>query len=61
MTFDPNCQAVELPNTRREGQTGIYRRKGHEVSLVAVPPSRPHIKTIYDAFQNGMCDIATLQ
>ncbi|KAG0020171.1 hypothetical protein BGZ82_011680 [Podila clonocystis] len=54
MTFDPNCQAVELPNTRREGQTGIYRRKGHEDALVAVPPSRPHIKTIYDAFQNGL-------
>lgn len=33
---------------------GIYRRKGFEDALLVVPPSRPHIKTIYDAFQHGM-------
>ncbi|KAK3847797.1 MAG: hypothetical protein J3R72DRAFT_430806 [Linnemannia gamsii] len=49
-----DTQAVELPGTRRPGQTGIYRRKGYEDALLAVPPTRPHIKTIYDAFQHGL-------
>ncbi|KAF9543684.1 hypothetical protein EC957_000539 [Mortierella hygrophila] len=51
---DVDIQAVELPGTRRPGQTGIYRRKGFEDALLAIPPSRPHIKTIYDAFQHGL-------
>ncbi|KAK3827693.1 MAG: hypothetical protein J3Q66DRAFT_274964 [Benniella sp.] len=54
MAFDSKHQSVELPGTRRPGQTGIYRRKGHEDALVEVPQSRPHIKTIYDAFQHGL-------
>ncbi|KAG9326244.1 hypothetical protein KVV02_000959 [Mortierella alpina] len=54
MSLDKNSQSVELPGTRRPGQTGIYRRKGFENALIAVPPSRPHIKTIYDAFQHGL-------
>ncbi|KAG0206691.1 hypothetical protein BGX28_001890 [Mortierella sp. GBA30] len=54
MTFDKNQQSVELPGTRRPGQTGIYRRKGFENEIVSVPPSRPHIRTIYDAFQHGL-------
>ncbi|KAG0275831.1 hypothetical protein BGZ95_008335 [Linnemannia exigua] len=49
-----DIQAVELPGTRRPGQTGIYRRKGYEDALLVVPPTRPHIKTIYDAFQHGL-------
>ncbi|KAG0246130.1 hypothetical protein BGX31_004319 [Mortierella sp. GBA43] len=52
--FDKDQQAVELPGTRRPGQTGIYRRKGGENGLLYTPPSRPHIKTVYDAFQNGL-------
>ncbi|KAF9092954.1 hypothetical protein BGX29_009889 [Mortierella sp. GBA35] len=51
---DLEMQAVELPGTRRPGQTGIYRRKGFEDALLSVPPNRPHIKTIYDAFQHGL-------
>ncbi|KAF9431272.1 hypothetical protein BGZ94_003587 [Podila epigama] len=54
MTIDLNCQAVEMPNSRREGQTGIYRRNGFQDALLTVPPSRPHITTIYEAFQNGL-------
>ena len=33
---------------------GIYRRSGFENGLLSVPPSRPHIRTIYDSFQHGM-------
>ncbi|KAG0338790.1 hypothetical protein BG004_007089 [Podila humilis] len=54
MNIDLNNQSVEVPNTRRAGQTGHYRRKGFEQELLTVPPSRPHIKTVYDAFQNGL-------
>ncbi|KAF9189905.1 hypothetical protein BGZ51_009184 [Haplosporangium sp. Z 767] len=54
MSFDKDHQSVELPGTRRPGQTGIYRRKGYENALLSVPPTRPHIKTIYDAFQHGV-------
>ncbi|KAF9963844.1 hypothetical protein BGZ65_010047 [Modicella reniformis] len=54
LPIDKHHQAVELPGTRRPGQTGIYRRKGVEAALVEVPPSRPHIKTVYDAFQHGL-------
>ncbi|KAF9984290.1 hypothetical protein BGZ75_004144 [Mortierella antarctica] len=32
----------------------IYRRKGFEDALVSIPPSRPHIKTVYDCFQYGL-------
>ncbi|KAF9904002.1 hypothetical protein EC991_003148 [Linnemannia zychae] len=54
MSAPIELQAVELPGTRRPGQTGIYRRKGFEDALLVVPPTRPHIKTIYDAFQHGL-------
>ncbi|KAF9111908.1 hypothetical protein BGX27_004254 [Mortierella sp. AM989] len=54
MSVDFNRQAVELPGTRRPGQTGIYRRVGCENALMTTPKAFPHVKTIYDAFQNGL-------
>ncbi|GJJ78967.1 long-chain acyl-CoA synthetase [Entomortierella parvispora] len=54
MVIDHANQSYELPGTRRPGQTGIYRRKGYEDKLLTVPPSRPHIRTIYDSFQHGL-------
>ncbi|KAF9359726.1 hypothetical protein BGX26_011587 [Mortierella sp. AD094] len=54
MAIDMNHQSVELPGTRRPGQTGIYRRAGFDKELLAVPPSFPHVTTIYEAFQNGL-------
>ncbi|KAG0050251.1 hypothetical protein BGZ83_004993 [Gryganskiella cystojenkinii] len=52
--YDKDRQGVELPGTRRPGQTGIYRRCGYENELKNVPETRPHIKTVYDAFQHGL-------
>ncbi|KAF9541450.1 hypothetical protein EC957_003069 [Mortierella hygrophila] len=54
LPYDKDHQGVELPGTRRPGQTGIYRRRGFEDGLRSIPESRPHIRTIYDAFQHGV-------
>ncbi|KAF9082837.1 hypothetical protein BGX27_004367, partial [Mortierella sp. AM989] len=54
MSIDLNRQSVELPGTRRPGQTGIYRHLGYEHGLMTSPKPFPHVKTIYDAFQNGL-------
>ncbi|KAF8950150.1 hypothetical protein BGZ46_004730, partial [Entomortierella lignicola] len=53
-TFDLKHQTVELPGTRRPGQTGIYRRAGYENALISTPVKNPQVKTVYDAFQNGL-------
>ncbi|KAF9921706.1 hypothetical protein FBU30_008227 [Linnemannia zychae] len=52
--YDKDHQGTELPGTRRPGQTGIYRRCEYEDELRSVPASRPHIRTVYDAFQHGI-------
>ncbi|GJJ78968.1 long-chain acyl-CoA synthetase [Entomortierella parvispora] len=52
--YNKDRQAVELPGTRRPGQTGIYRRCGYENALRSVPESRPHVTTVYKAFMNGL-------
>ncbi|KAF9149382.1 hypothetical protein BG015_008823 [Linnemannia schmuckeri] len=52
--YNKDLQAIELPRTRRPGQTGIYRRVGFENELMSIPPSRPHLRTVYDSFQHGL-------
>ncbi|KAG0275830.1 hypothetical protein BGZ95_008334 [Linnemannia exigua] len=54
LPYNKDVQAVELPGTRRSGQTGIYRRVGFEDELLAIPPTRPHFRTVYDTFQHGL-------
>ncbi|KAG0254562.1 hypothetical protein BGZ95_005983 [Linnemannia exigua] len=54
LPYDKDHQGVELPGTRRPGQTGIYRRRGFEDRLRSFPESRPHIRTVYDAFKHGV-------
>ncbi|KAG0239100.1 hypothetical protein BGW41_007943 [Actinomortierella wolfii] len=51
---DYNRQAVELPGTRRPGQTGIYRRAGYENGLISIPKTMPNVRTVYDGFQHGL-------
>ncbi|KAG0380933.1 hypothetical protein BGX24_002615 [Mortierella sp. AD032] len=53
LPYNKDVQAVELPGTRRPGQTGIYRRVGFEDELLAIPSTKSHFRTVYDTFQNG--------
>ncbi|KAF9973241.1 hypothetical protein BGZ73_003515 [Actinomortierella ambigua] len=54
LPVDYNNQAVEMPGTRRPGQTGIYRRSGYESRLLEIPKRMPNARTVYDAFQHGL-------
>ncbi|KAF9929432.1 hypothetical protein FBU30_001570 [Linnemannia zychae] len=51
--YNIDLQAIELPGTRRSGQTGIYRQVGFENELATSPPGHPHVKTVYEWFQDG--------
>ncbi|CAG8723988.1 11591_t:CDS:2, partial [Acaulospora colombiana] len=48
----PTKYAVELPNTRRPGQTGIYRNALQPDSLIVT--FRPDVTTLYDNFQYAL-------
>ncbi|KAG0258654.1 hypothetical protein DFQ27_004530 [Actinomortierella ambigua] len=51
---DYNRQAIEMPGTRRPGQTGIFRRAGFEDELVSRTKGSPHVTTVYEGFQHGL-------
>ncbi|KAI8149587.1 hypothetical protein BJV82DRAFT_588533 [Fennellomyces sp. T-0311] len=53
MTLKVNLekQLTELPDTRRPGQTGIYRNAVHPELMVS---KSPKVKTMYDLFREGL-------
>ncbi|KAF9972522.1 hypothetical protein BGZ73_004342 [Actinomortierella ambigua] len=51
---DYNRQAVEMPGTRRPGQTGIFRRAGFEDEMISSSKKKPHVKTVHDSFLHGV-------
>ncbi|KAI8384984.1 uncharacterized protein BYT42DRAFT_564291 [Radiomyces spectabilis] len=44
-------QTIELPGTRRSGQTGVYRNAVHTELTQSFSPK---VKTMYDLFKNGL-------
>ncbi|CAG8616797.1 9492_t:CDS:10 [Ambispora gerdemannii] len=51
-TAPPKQYSVELPNTRKPGQTGIYRNALYTEALLT--SFGPNVKTLYDNFQNAL-------
>ncbi|CAG8587684.1 8982_t:CDS:10 [Acaulospora morrowiae] len=52
MTAPPTKYSVELPNSRKPGQTGIYRNALRPDSLIVT--FRPDVKTLYENFQYAL-------
>ncbi|CAG8638341.1 6680_t:CDS:10 [Acaulospora morrowiae] len=52
MTAPPAKYSVELPNSRKPGQTGIYRNALRPDSLIVT--YRPDVKTLYENFQYAL-------
>ncbi|KAI9144437.1 hypothetical protein BKA69DRAFT_1112327 [Paraphysoderma sedebokerense] len=46
-------QSVELPGTRKPGQTGIYRNSLSPKELVSLHPLKKDVKTLYNNFQSA--------
>ncbi|CAG8593038.1 5211_t:CDS:10 [Ambispora leptoticha] len=51
-TTPPKKYSVELPNTRKPGQTGIYRNVLYSDNLLT--SFSPNVKTLYETFQNAL-------
>ncbi|KFH69973.1 hypothetical protein MVEG_04776 [Podila verticillata NRRL 6337] len=52
--FNLDKQSVELPGTRVQGASGHYRHSNYVNGLVEHIADAPHIKTLYDLFQNSV-------
>ncbi|KAF9352452.1 hypothetical protein BGX26_009738 [Mortierella sp. AD094] len=52
--YNLDKQSVEVPGTRTPGATGHYRHAGFADSLVVNIREEPHIKTLYDVWQNSV-------
>ncbi|KAF9299853.1 hypothetical protein BGZ74_008573, partial [Mortierella antarctica] len=50
--FNLDKQSIEVPGTRVQGATGHYRHASYVNGLVEHITEAPHIKTLYDLFQN---------
>jgi len=50
--FDLNHQSIEVPNSRKPGQTGIYRSAIAGGELVTNPP-HSNVRTLYENLQNS--------
>jgi len=51
--FDLNHQSIEVPNSRKPGQTGIYRSAIAGGELVTNPP-HSNVRTLYENLQNSV-------
>ncbi|KAF9201919.1 hypothetical protein BGZ49_007870, partial [Haplosporangium sp. Z 27] len=52
--FNLDKQSVEVPGTRSPGGTGHYRHAAYADSLVTSIRDEPHVKTLYDMWQNSV-------
>ncbi|KAG0040912.1 hypothetical protein BGZ82_006785 [Podila clonocystis] len=52
--FNLDKQSIEVPGTRVQGATGHYRHSSYVNGLVEHIAEAPHIKTLYDLFQNSV-------
>ncbi|KAF9400318.1 hypothetical protein BGX21_004572 [Mortierella sp. AD011] len=56
-TFDHynlDKQSIEVPGTRTPGATGHYRHAGFADNLIVNIRDEPHVKTLYDIWQNSV-------